>query len=62
MYYVKMNKRNYIITFLIILAITFGIYSNSLKNEFINYWDDNTYVTENDLIKTLRYYMDNHEH
>ncbi len=49
-----MNKRDYIITFLIILTITFGIYSNSLNNEFINYWDDNTYVTGNDLIKSLK--------
>lgn len=48
-----MGKKPYIATYAIIIIITFGVYSNSLKNEFIDYWDDNTYITGNELIKTL---------
>ncbi len=49
----ELNKTQYIITFFAIVAITFGIYSNSIDNEFIDYWDDNTYVTGNALVKKL---------
>lgn len=49
----KIDKKNTIITFFVIVAITFGIYSNGLRNEFIDYWDDNTYITGNDLVKSL---------
>lgn len=49
----EFTKEKYVITFFVIVAITFVVYSNSLKNEFIDYWDDNTYVTGNELVKTL---------
>lgn len=48
-----MKKRAYIATYAIIITITFVVYSNSLKNEFIDYWDDNTYITNNELIRSL---------
>ncbi len=53
--FAKINKNNYIIAFFVIVAITFGIYSNSLNNEFIDYWDDHIYVTGNELVKSLSF-------
>jgi len=37
----------------IILLITCFCYIPSLRNEFLKYWDDQAYVTNNDLIKDL---------
>lgn len=51
----EIKKRNYAIIFFVIVGATFGIYSGSFKNEFIDYWDDNTYVTANELIKNLNF-------
>jgi len=50
-----MGKRAQILIYFVIIIITFFTYFNSLQNEFINYWDDNTYITGNDLIKTLNF-------
>ena len=48
----KMKKRDLIISIGLILAITFISFFPSLKNDFVN-WDDNSYVTENNLIMEL---------
>jgi len=53
--FAKINKNNYSFTFFLIVLITFGIYSNSLNNEFIDYWDDHIYVTGNELVKSLSF-------
>ena len=50
-----MSKRTHIAICFIIIFITFCTYSNSLQNEFIDYWDDNTYITGNELIKSLSF-------
>lgn len=36
-----------------ILVVTFIVFANSLKNEFITNWDDNTYIINNPGIKDL---------
>ncbi len=50
-----MRKRTHIAICFIIIFITFCTYFNSLQNEFIDYWDDNTYITGNELIKSLSF-------
>lgn len=50
-----MSKRTHIAICFIIIFITFCTYFNSLQNEFIDYWDDNTYITGNELIKSLSF-------
>lgn len=50
-----MGKRAQILIYFVIIIITFFTYFNSLQNEFIDYWDDNTYITGNELIKSLNF-------
>jgi hypothetical protein len=46
------KRREIIISVCLILVITFISFLPSLKNDFIN-WDDNEYVTENIMITDL---------
>lgn len=51
----KKNKYIWVFPFLLIL-IGFLIYNSSLKNGFIENWDDNEYIIDNQLIKNQNLY------
>ncbi len=46
---VKLNKW----VFAVLIVISFAAFYNSLNNKFLSSWDDNTYVLDNPVIKSL---------
>jgi Tfp pilus assembly protein PilF len=48
------QKIFYLVAFLLILCLTFGIYANSLKNDFVN-WDDLGLILRNQKIRSLEW-------
>ncbi len=52
---VELNFNKLTLIALSILIVTLLCYISSLHNEFMKYWDDQAYVTNNDLIKNLSF-------
>src|SRR4030042_540700 len=50
----RRQKAFYLVAFLFISCLTFGIYTNSLKNDFVN-WDDLGLILKNQRIRSLEW-------
>src|SRR3972149_2330752 len=48
------QKAFYLVAFLLIACLAFGIYTNSLKNDFVN-WDDLGLILKNQRIRSLEW-------
>jgi hypothetical protein len=48
------QKAFYLVVFLFIVCLTFGIYANSFKNDFVN-WDDLGLILKNQRIRSLEW-------